>query len=157
MISNEDKKTWCELGEKAEQRFAGSAFKSNVVVFPNPSKVTNPFAHDFYIMQPADLKTIRTQFRTADRYGISPDTAITLNVKDIERYTKLYPHIVLIFDIDYPNFKSVRYTTLREIKRAIKLGKAKLHEYQSRIDDVRGNAKSSYVLDALWFSELQRP
>jgi len=152
--SNEDKLEWCKLGEEAEQRFAGPAFKSGCVAFANPAKLHDKYAHDLYLMQPADLKTIRTQFRTADRYGISPQTAITLNRKDVERYERLYPHIIIIFDIEYPNFKSLRYAPLREIRRAIKLGKAKLHEYQNRTDDTMGNAKDSYVLDALWFSEL---
>ena len=154
MLDTENKLAWCAEGEKAEQRFAGRLLGGNVSVFNNPAKVTDKFTHDLFIILPSDLKTIRTRFNTADRYGIDPRTAITINVKDLERYKQFYPHIVIIFDIDFGDFQSVRITNLREIKRAIKLGMAKPHTYLKRVDDTQGNGKESYVLDALWFSEI---
>ena len=153
-VSNEDKRAWCELGAQAEVRFAGPVFASGCAVMMNPAKTESKFSHDLFLTLPADLKTIRTRFNTSGRYGIDSKTAFTLNVKDIQRYSSLYPHIVLIFDIDYGDFKTIRYASLREIKRAIKLGKAKLHTYKDRLDDTSGNARDSYVLDATWFQEL---
>ena len=153
--SNEDKQSWCEHGALAEVEFAGPLLGSGCSVFANPAKVENPYIHDLYMVVPADLKTIRTRFRTASRYGIDPRTAITLNKKDVDRYTEKYPHINIIFDIDYGDFKTVRYATLRQIQKAISSGKAQLHVYQNRIDDNKGNAKESYVMDALWFNKLK--
>lgn len=155
-LNNEDKLVWCGLGEEAEKNFAGSPFFDGVAVFANPGKMKDRYTHDLFIMQPADLKTIRTQFLTADRYGIPTRTAITLNVKDVERYSDLYPRITIIFDIQFDDFKSIRYAGLHQIKRAIKGGFAKVHTYQNRVNDIQGNAKESYVLNALWFDELRR-
>jgi hypothetical protein len=149
MISNENKSWWVRAGAAAESSFAGPVFGSGCAVIANPAKFENPYSHDLFMMIPADLKTVRTQFRTADRYGISPRTAITINKKDIERYERLYPHIVIIFDIDIPEFKSTRYAALREVRKAINAGMAKLHVYQHRVGDVMGN-----VLDATWFPEI---
>jgi hypothetical protein len=151
---NENKKAWCEMGAQAETRFAGPVFKSGCAVMMNPAKLESKYTHDMLILMPSDLKTIRTRFNTADRYGIPARTAFTINCKDIERYSEKYPHIVIVLDIDYGDFKTLRYASLRELRRAIALGKAKKHTYQKREDDTQGNAKDSYVMDALWFQEL---
>lgn len=153
--SNEDKQAWCEKGAEAEVKFAGPVIGSGCAVMANPAKSENKYTHDLFLVLPSDLKTIRTRFNTADRYGIPSKTAFTLNKKDVDRYAQKYPHIVLIFDIDYGDFKSIRYAPLREIQRAIQLGKAKLHVYLNRVDDTSGNAKDSYVMDAMWFKELK--
>lgn len=152
--SPEDKSYWVKHGSNAEAQFAGPVFQSGCAVIANPAKLNDIYSHDLFLMVPADLKTIRTPFRTADRYGISSRTAITINRKDIERYEKYYPHIVLVFDISYPEFRSIRYAPLRDIRKAIKAGIARLHSYQNRVQDEHGNAKDSYVLDATWFAEL---
>ena len=107
------------------------------------------------MMVPCDLKTIRTRFNTSDKYGISPFTAFTLNKKDVDRYSEKYPHIIIIFDIDYGDYKTLRYATLREIQRTIGLGKAKLHTYLHRVGDNSGNAKESWVMDSKWFKKLE--
>lgn len=153
---NENKQAWVKLGERAETHFAAPLFKGGVTVFANPAKAENKFSHDMFFVQPADLKTVRTPFRTADRYGIPSATAITLNKKDVDRYREKYPHIVIIFDIEYPTFKSIRYATLREVNYLIDSGLAKLHTYINRIHDESGNAKESYVLDAMWLEEIER-
>jgi hypothetical protein len=49
----------------------------------------------------ADLKTIRTRFKTADRYGLDSKTALTIYKKDVDRYSEKYPNIIGILDIDY--------------------------------------------------------
>lgn len=151
--SNEDKQAWCEAGQQAEVRFAGPLF-SGVSILQNPAKSLDKYTHDFYMMVPSDLKTIRTRFNTADRYGIQAATAFTLNKKDVDRYKEKYPHIIIIFDIDYGDYKTLRYAPLREIQRAIFYDKAKLHTYIHRVGDTAGNAKESWVMDSKWFREL---
>lgn len=152
--NNEDKKAWCEYGAEQEQRLAGPLFDAGCGLLVNPAKAFNKYLPDALAIFPSDIKTIRTRFNTAHRYGIDPRTAITINRKDVERYADTSPHIVLMLDIDFGDWRSLRYASLREIVRAIKLGKAKLHAYQNRTNDTRGNAKESYVLDALWFPEF---
>lgn len=151
---NEDKEAWCRLGEKAEDRFLGPAFRGGVSLFKNPAKEENPYLNDCFIVLPSDLKTIRTRFETADRYGIPSRTAITINKKDVDRYLSKWPLCNLVLDIDFGDWRSLRVAPIREINRAIKSGAAKLHTYRNRVDDRDGNAKESYVLNALWFQEL---
>lgn len=153
MTDNEDKSYWCQLGEQAEQRFTAPLI-GGCSVFMNPAKAENKFTHDFFIVMPCDLKTIRTRFNTADRYGIDSKTAFTINKKDIDRYSEKYPNIIVILDIDYGDFKTIRYASLSDLKKAIKHKYAKLHEYKNRVDDVQGNAKQSYVMNALWFNQF---
>lgn len=151
---NEDKEAWCRLGEKAEDRFLGPVFRGGVSLFKNPAKDENPYLNDAFVVLPADLKTIRTRFETADRYGIPAKTAITINKKDIDRYLTKWPLMTLILDIDYGDYRSLRVASVREINRAIKSGAAKLHTYRNRVDDTDGNAKESWVLNSTWFPEL---
>jgi hypothetical protein len=154
MPHNEDKQAWCDVGQAAEVKFAGPLF-SGVSILQNPAKSFDKYTHDFYMMMPCDLKTIRTRFNTSDKYGIPPFTAFTLNKKDVDRYSEKYPHIIIIFDIDYGDYKTLRYATLREIQRTIGLGKAKLHTYLHRVGDNSGNAKESWVMDSKWFKKLE--
>ena len=153
-MDNQDKQSWCYAGEGAEYSFLSKMLTGRLSVMANPEKSSNKFTHDFYLVMPCDLKTIRTRFRTADRYGIDPFSAITLNKKDVDRYSELYPHIVIIFDVDYGDYKRLCYAPLRQIKKAISSGHAKLHTYKERINDTQGNAKESYVIDSRWFTEV---
>lgn len=153
--SNEDKQAWCKQAEANETVLAGPLLGGGCAVFMNPAKAENKFTHDVFAVFPADLKQIRTRFNTADRYGVPAKTAFTLNKKDVDRYTKKYPNIILIFDIDYGDYQTVCYATLHDIKKAIRSGAAKLHTYQNRINDTQGNARESYVLDARWFPSFQ--
>lgn len=154
MIDPQNKQAWCEAGAHAEARMAGPLLPCGGALMLNPAKKIDKYTHDLFITLPSDLKTIRTRFNTANRYGIDPLSAITLNVKDVERYAAHYPNIVIVFDVDFGDYKRLCYSHLREIKRAIRSGAAKLHEYKDRRDDARGNAKASYVMDANWFAEL---
>ena len=154
MIDHKDKQAWCEAGAAAERRMAGPVLPRGGALMMNPAKAADPFTHDLFVTLPGDLKTIRTRFNTADRYGIDPRSAITLNVKDVERYAERYPNIVIVFDVDYGDYRRLCYATLREIRRAIKADKARLHEYRDRVGDTQGNATASWVLDAEWFPEM---
>ena len=152
--NNEDKKAWCSYGAELEKQFTSRMFDSSVGVVKNPAKTTDPYTHDLFAMFPSDLKSIRTVFRTAHRYGFDADYAITINEKDIRRYTEKYPNIVLLLDIDYPTYKGVRIATIYRLNKFIASGKAKRHEYMYRVDDSSGNAKASYIFDLRWFDEI---
>ncbi len=151
-MNNQDKEFWCSAGAAQEERFA-SPVRGGCVLLMNPAKAENKYTHDLYMMMPADLKTVRTKFRTADKYGVDPDTAVTLNKKDVDRYSEKYPNIVIIFDIDFGTYKSIRYASLRAIQKWVEIGRAKLHKYLQRDGD-KVNATESYVLDSQWMAEL---
>ena len=153
-LNTEDKQAWCKYGSELEREFVTNMFGSSVGVLKNPAKVTNPYTHDLFAMFPSDLKSIRTVFRTADRYGFDSAYAITINEKDINRYTELYPNIILLLDIEYPMYKGIRMASIYRINRFIAAGKAKRHEYIFRVNDETGNAKASYIFDLRWFDEL---
>ena len=155
-MENQDKKGWCEYGESLEKQFLVDVADYPVSFMRNPAKCENKYTHDFYGMFPVDLKTIQTKFRTADRYGINPDYAITINRKDIERYYRLYRNIILILDIRFESNNSIRFVSLQTLVRHIKNNDAKEHFYKDRIDDSQGNAKSSFVFDYRWFDELKK-
>lgn len=152
--SNEDKEAWCKLGDELEKQFVVRMFDTGLSVFRNPAKATDPFANDVYAVMQADIKSIRTPFRTADRYGIDPEFAITINEKDLKRYKEKYPNIIIFLDIDYPSYKGVRLATLGLLRRFVKMGMAKKHEYLNRQNDTQGNAKASYVFDLRWFDKV---
>lgn len=154
---NEDKLAWCKHGDELEKQFLLRMFDSGLSIFRNPAKATDPYTHDVYAVLQADIKSIGTPFRTADRYGIEPKYAVTINEKDIKRYQEKYPNIMIFLDINYPehDVQTVRMVTLSTLKKFIKLEWAKKHEYINRRDDTQGNAKASYVFDLRWFDKVR--
>ena len=154
---NENKQAWCKLGERAEVAFLGPVFASGCAVFSNPAKAESRYLHDAYFVCPCDLKTRRTRFHAAESlYGIPSRSAFTVNVKDVDRYADRWPLIVLVIDIDYGDYRTIRLAPLADIQRAIRHGVAKRHTYEQRSKDGSGNAIDSWVLDAEWFAELKR-
>jgi hypothetical protein len=152
--SNEDKQAWCQLGAAREEPFTRRSFLGCRFSM-NPAKAHDKYAHDLEMTVPSDLKTITTRFRMAESlYGISSRSAITLNAKDVERYRR-HPHMVIVFDIDYGDFRRTCKASMPEIERLIRDGKARLHAYKDRVGDTAGNATESYVLDSLWFQPVK--
>ena len=147
----ENKSAYCELGEEAERQFLVNSINEGIGFTINPAKTENIFTHDLFALFPSDLKSRFTPFKTADRYGIDPDYAITINEKDLIRYGKLYPHICIILDIHFPHYRATHYAPLFFLRQIVMSGKAKLHTYEKRVNDTQGNAKASYVFDARWF------
>lgn len=153
------KKEWCQYGLNKEHEFLkkyefllgdnGLALH----ITANADKATNKYAHDFVLngIQPCDLKFQGTPFRTSERYGIHPDYAITINAYDLERYTQLYPNIVVIFWINYW-FEEIRYGTLADIKALCT--DRNLHTYARDIG--HDNARESHVLDFLDLNKATR-
>ncbi|MBI6882942.1 hypothetical protein [Pseudomonas putida] len=178
-IDTEDKMRWCREGEVYEQMFVEKMnLHSYLTVQINPEKNSNPMAPDLLVpgYGLCDLKAQRTPFFTASRYNISPDDAITLNIKDVIRYRELYPEIGIFFWINWQNnkaandrFKPVKYkwgvyfATIGDVLSLIDNGIAKTHEYQhrkqpegegSRLQSIgmnkEKNATKSFVLDCNW-------
>jgi len=166
VLDNEDKAAWCEAyGTKVESQFVGERlFNLGVIGFMNPEKRINKYAHDIFVQLKGDVKTVRTPyFKAQEHHGIDPQYAVTFNSKDGKRYFDLYPDILVAFDVKWeePNCSkeigSKVYTVapmhltavgfLTNIWQAIQAGGEQVVEYQRRIYDQSGNAKTSYVFD----------
>jgi hypothetical protein len=148
ITDTEDKQAWCKYGEKLEREFVASKSFDFSSFRINPDKETNPYTYDLVMENAADLKSCKTPWRLSDKlFNIPSSYAVTLDEKDVERYTLLYPTITLIFDVDYPTYKAVHFTDLHRIKELIEQGKAYKHIYKKRINDTKGNAKTSFVFD----------
>lgn len=161
-----DKRAWCDqYGEVVESAFCvGRMYELGVTSYMNLDKRQNKYTHDMYSVFPSDLKTVRTPFfRAQEKYGIDPQYAVTINLKDVARYKELYPNIIVIFDVlwDEANCKKViegrEYEVepmhktyagfIQNIRSAVISCGNKKVEYQGRVNDTAGNAKVSYVFD----------
>ena len=147
-ISNEDKASWCQQGLNWEHDFVANKNFRDISIEMNNDKESNPYTYDMKGLFPCDLKTIHTPWKYAPRmFGIPSDFAISINHKDLSRYRELYPNIILILDVQYPNYKNTHWANLHLLRQLILNNKAFLHEYKNRINDTNGNAKNSYVFD----------
>ena len=163
-MNTEDKRAWCEYGDRAEKEFSiGRLFDLGLSGGVNLGKRTDPYTHDLFVNFPADLKSIRTPlFKARDLYQLDPQYTITFNAKDGLRYRDKYPNIIVIFDIKwevlrkdidgFPYEVDPMHLTvagfLSDIRRAIKKSGSHKIVYQRRINDEEGNAKESWVFDA---------
>lgn len=152
----QDKAAWCQFGDAQELAFLAETWASNIAVFRNPAKLDDPFAHDLFAVFPADLKSIRTPFATADRYGLDPRFAVTINAKDVQRYSQKQPAMMVLLDVRFPWHQAIHVAQIGHLQAATVNGRAKLHHYLQRVDDKQGNAKSSWVYDCRWFPVLGR-
>ena len=145
-MNNEDKEFWCKAGLAAEGEFlVSSGIKGWGLCF-NPLKSDDPYTHDYVGMCQIDIKTIKTQWRKSQSlFGIPPDRAISINCKDFRRYSKLYPNILILCNVTWQS--RLYLLTIDRARRLVMEGKAKMHSYQNRVDDTKGNAKDSYIFD----------
>ena len=173
MIDNQDKQSWCDAAEKQEQDFVvHRLFRLGVGGFVNLAKLNDPYTHDLQVMLMADLKSVNTPFfKAQDRYGIDPQYAVTFNDKDARRYAELYPNIVVFFDVNWSvlnkQIGEITYEVnpmhetyvgfLSDIRRAIAYAGSKKVEYQQRLNDSNGNAKSSWIFDVRNLHKLEEP
>ena len=147
-VRNDDKQKWCEHGRELEDEFVLRQRFVDVLIGINPDKDSNPFTYDMRIDLPCDLKSTKTPWRKAqEMFGIDPRYAVSINQKDLRRYARLYPNIVIVFDVDYPDYKATHWATLDMFKIMLEGGDMALHQYGARINDTQGNAKASYVFD----------
>ncbi|MCK8142480.1 hypothetical protein MW871_11310 [Flavobacterium sp. I-SCBP12n] len=157
----QNKILWCKDGEKIEEAFVNK-YGNKLGLIINPEKNTNPYAPDLLKDNTliADLKTQNTPFfKAKDLYGIDPTYAVVFNRKDAERYWKHYKQIIIYFWVEWQSVKFVMGNTKKEVEfingvwsinflDLVELLKvAPEHIYQQRIDDKKGNAKGSFVLD----------
>ena len=150
-----DKKSWCREGLRLEEQFIQCQNFTDVSIQMNPSKAGDPFTYDMRINMPCDLKTITTPWVHSEKmFGIPSAYAISINRKDLRRYYRLYPNIVIVMDVRYPEYAATHWSDMFRLERLVKSGRAKLHEYKGRKDDTNGNAKDSYIFDARWFPTL---
>jgi len=109
MIDTEDRMAWYAQAHIHEQQFVDTRLPAlGMVGIINPAKATDVFAHDLMLTMQADLKSVRTPlFKARELFGIDPQYAVTFNVKDWNRYTDLYPNIVVVFDVDWKDTSKV--------------------------------------------------
>jgi hypothetical protein len=169
----ENKQAWCDkYGTEAEFSFSiGRMHDIGHPTFLNPAKRTDKYTHDLFTIFQTDLKTVRTPlFRARELFGIDPQYAVTFNVKDGIRYAKLYPNIIVIFDVLWEQqismiISGVNYSVkpmhetyvgfLSDIRSAINLSGCKKIQYTRRINDTSGNAKESFVIDVRHLHKLK--
>lgn len=157
----QNKSLWCKDGEKIEEVFVNKYGKQLDLVI-NPAKVNNPYAPDLLKSNEfiGDLKTQNTPFFKAnDLYGIDPTYAVVFNRKDAERYWRQYKEIIIYFWVEWHSVRFEMGSTIKEVEflngvwsipfvELVELLKvAPEHMYQQRVNDTKGNAKGSFVLD----------
>lgn len=163
MIDTENKQAWCSNAEADERAFAvNRLFDLGLAGGVNVGKRTNKYTHDLFVNFPADLKSVRTPlFKAKEHFGIDPQYAVTFNLKDQQRYSELYPNIVVIFDVNWSTtvkeiggqvyrVEPMHETFagfLRDIHNAVVAADWQQIIYSRRVDDTAGNAKSSWVFD----------
>jgi hypothetical protein len=164
IISHNDlqnKTLWCKEGGEIEEVFV-RRYGVELDLKINPDKITNPYAPDLLLANKhlADLKTQNTPFFKAESlYGIDPSYAVVFNRKDAIRYYREYPEIHIYFWVEWHSVRfemgsfnkeveyisgvwSIPFQNLVELLKT-----APLHSYQQRVDDKKGNARDSFVLD----------
>tara|TARA_R110000796_G_scaffold165388_2_gene282180 strand:- start:1608 stop:1958 length:351 start_codon:yes stop_codon:yes gene_type:complete len=102
----------------------------------------------------AELKTRRTPFFKTKQYGLSPDTATTINEKDIERYILTNPGMVVFFWVYWPKQErygievkeccGVWFARMDKLKKICDSAPVKTYENRSGED---GNKLTSYIID----------
>ena len=152
----EDKQEWCSLGELQEHEFV-RRYGLKLKVMLHPDKKSDPYGPDLihHCGWLAELKTRNTPFFMAgQKYGLDPQTAVTINRKDIERYADKYKDLLLYFAVSWDaeerfgvkvdelsGIWGIRFSNLFDLCLD-----APLHAYQNRTNDNQGNAKDSYVV-----------
>lgn len=157
MISTEDKKEWCKSGAEFEIKFCETMQSLGFDIKINPEKNTNKYAPDLLFSgRVSDLKHIDTPFFLSKKYsGIDSEFAVTFNEKDLLRYKRKYPEIIILFYVSFKKSSMLGnccdehvacyWEDLEEIEKMC--DNSKVVEYKNRINDTNGNAKKSFILD----------
>lgn len=154
------KQSWCQRGENLEQAFVRE-YGEIIGVEINPEKSSDPYVADLVCDTGyGDLKGQFTPFFSANRlYNIDPRFAVVFNKKDRDRYQEKYPEIIIYYWIDWQAVSFEMGSSRIEIEPLMGVWKIpfqsllemlnpeNLHVYQQRRQDIRGNAKESYVID----------
>jgi hypothetical protein len=158
----QDKGPWCRTGATFEEVFIEKYGKELDLII-NPAKATNIYAPDLFNKRSnriADLKTQNTPFFQArTRYNQDPQFTVTFNEKDFVRYSSFYPSIEIYFWVKWIVTKFVNNNGVIEVHPMEGIWKidfdslfklcstSPIHSYAQRINDKKGNAKGSYVLN----------
>lgn len=157
---NQNKLAWCEYSATREVEFV-ERFGSALRLCLNPAKQLDeaegkyaPDLFNYQYQRPADLKAIDTPFYTASNYGMNPQMTVTLNRKDVARYERLYPRILIYFWVNYERSEKFGQIVdelhgiwMASFEKVLRLSlAAPVHRYQQR-NGSDGNAKDSYLLD----------
>lgn len=171
----QDKGAWCNHGEEKEEVFIEN-YGQQLELIINPAKQTNRYAPDISDISGeklSDLKTQNTPFFTAARYGSDPQFTVTFNRNDADRYREEHSDIDIYFWVDWiavryfkestnPYFgdtniqvnpmQGVWKVSFQDLDSIIQ--NSPLHTYQQRVNDNRGNAPDSYLIDLRYLQRV---
>ena len=93
----ENKAFWCKLGEDKEKAFVelmSDRIESNYAVSIHPEKATNPYHPDLLLHYKsrdyiAEVKIKNSPLFFGQRYGVNPQYALTMDLKDSLNYDRL--------------------------------------------------------------------
>lgn len=164
-----DKTSWCEYGKTFEQTFCEEVAPCyGLNALPNPELLHNKYSPDLIIDGSlSDLKYRATPFFTARKYGLNPQSVVTIDEKDYLRYRRLYPNIAIYFWVDYTTNLSAYGVKLEPLQGLWKCSigtlhelivseKAKLHQHKLRVNDTKGNAKNNFLLHLDWLTVMRK-
>jgi len=161
----QDKGPWCQKGQEKEIIFI-QKYGNDLNLTLNPEKEESPYPPDLLNLvtyRLGDLKTQNTPFFESKRlYNLDPQFSVTFNQKDYERYSLLYPETDIYYWVDwlairYKNerrnidivvrpMSGIWFIPFERLRELIESRMVPLHRYSQRVNDTRGNARSSYVL-----------
>ena len=163
--NTEDRCWWYLHGEQLEAQFVMVCQKHlGIDASINPEKTCDPTVPDLIVGgKMADLKTQNTPFFTASSYNMDPRYTVTFNRKDYERYSALYPEILIYFWVDWRQkewrnkrveyFGGIFFLPFQDLRANIERG-APEHQYIHRQRPGDRNAKSSFLVDIRDFTEV---
>src|SRR5690606_20401686 len=112
------------------------------------------------------LKTQNTPFFTARKYNCDPQYTVTFNRNDADRYRIEEPELDIYFWVDWiavEYFKKSTHKSYADTHVSVNpmngvwkvsfkdldaiIQDSPLHEYQQRINDTKGNARDSYLIN----------
>jgi hypothetical protein len=158
-----DKTGWCKYAVHEEELFV-FLYGSRLNLRMNPAKAENQYAPDLLWNHctPAELKIRKTPLFIAGRYKLDPQYAVTINLKDIDRYQEKYPSMPIYFWVWWHQLEGFGRTVKPMqgvwgiyVQDLVKLcTEDRVIEYEKRRMDTLGNAKSSYVISVTKMKEL---
>lgn len=154
-MDNEDKDSWCEQGAEVEELFV-QRYGEGLNLQINPAKAEDKYVPDLLLGKStiAELKSrTRPFFQARSRFNIDPQYAVTINKKDVDRYTERYPGLPIYFWVHWKGRSAYGITLMPmlgvwgiRLEQLVALcTDDRLHEYQSRIGD-EVNATHSYCV-----------
>jgi hypothetical protein len=160
----QNKGPWCEHGYRTEEIFV-STYGPALDLVINPEKQKSAYVPDLYNVKTRSLAELKTQntpfFEARKRYAIDPQYAVVFNIKDRQRYKRHYPRLDIYFWVDWQairlrsNRSDISVSPMSGVWKIafevldMMLDSAPVHEYRSRRNDTKGNARASYVVPLL--------